>query len=135
VLRCRPLAAPLILLGFPTALALIAACVVVVTLPRLEASRRDRTALDFRNLSLATEAFQRRMGRPPLGASELVAKTLFEREPRDVWDRPFRYFILDGRPVWASLGRDGRCGGYGPDRDVFSESAGLSRQACEARDQ
>lgn len=41
--------------------------------------------------------------------------------PRDPWDRPYLYTLpRDGLPLVRSLGRDGKEGGDGEDRDVAS---------------
>jgi hypothetical protein len=132
--RCRSLAAPLTFIALPTLIALLAAAVVVVQIPNIEAARLDYTRMQLDQLVLATDAFHRRMGRLPFGVTELVAKTLFENEPHDVWDRPFRFFIVDQHAVFASLGKDGKCGGEGANTDLFTEGGRLSRSECEARD-
>jgi len=45
-------------------------------------------------------------------------------ELRDPWGNGYTYRILDGRLQVACLGRDGREGGEGPNRDFFIDSPG-----------
>jgi len=82
---------------------------------------------DLESLVSAVELFEDLHGRYPDSLQELVASDLLDRYPRDFWGRPYYYSssppptvkIVREYYVWT-LGRDGRVGGQGPDRDHVS---------------
>lgn len=57
---------------------------------------------------------------PPAGVANWAGPYLQKAAaPRDPWDRPYVYTLpKDGVPLVQSLGRDGKEGGDGEDRDI-----------------
>src|SRR5262249_10854431 len=99
-----------------TILGLIAGAVVVAVIPRLEEARRERTALDIKNIEGALKLYYARKGNFPdtgIGLKALVDMQLLENMPKDAWGNDYVYTREGGKPVICSYGRDGAAGGEG----------------------
>jgi hypothetical protein len=79
---------------------------------------KTRTQLEWMNQGLLR--FRQEHGRWPDTLEEL-GLALAEQPPwLDQWQHPLLYEFRNGEPVIISLGRDGRPGGAGANRDLFS---------------
>jgi general secretion pathway protein G len=104
-----------------TIIGLIAAAVTVAVIPRLEEARRDRAALDIKNIEGALKLYYAKKGNYPdttTGLKALVDLQILDKMPQDPWNRDYIYVLERGRPIITSYGRDGAPGGEGPDADI-----------------
>ena len=93
---------------------LVAFVVVIVKLPCLRRARIDQTQLRIENLERTLNVYRSKSGHYPptaVGFAALTDLGVGDRELRDAWDNPFRYELVDGRPVITSFGADGHPGG------------------------
>jgi general secretion pathway protein G len=107
-----------------TILGLIAAAVGIAVIPQLEQAKRDRAALDIKNLEGALKIYYAKKGTYPdtgNGLKALVDTGSLDGLPKDPWDHEYLYLNEGGKPVITSYGRDGSPGGEGPDADVSSK--------------
>jgi len=83
---------------------------------------------DVRSLEEAFSLYRGRTGHYPEapGFPELIRLNIIEREPRDPWGSPYRYALVDGRPVITSYGKDRRPGGTGPAADISNSLEDVS---------
>ncbi len=103
---------------------LIAASVAVVVLPKLDAARRDRAALDLNNLKQSFKLYAEKRGCYPDAAGglrALVEAGALELVPKDPWKRDYVYRAEATPPVILSYGEDGEPGGAGIDADLSLE--------------
>jgi general secretion pathway protein G len=106
-----------------TILGLIAAAVGVAVIPQLEAARRDRAALDIKNIQGAMKLYYAKKGKYPdtaSGLQALVEAQALEQMPKDPWNNDYVYINEGGKPVIISYGADGTAGGEGNDADISS---------------
>ncbi|GHG74742.1 type II secretion system major pseudopilin GspG [Comamonas sp. JC664] len=106
-----------------TILGLIAAAVGVAVIPQLEAARRDRAALDIKNIQGAMKLYYTKKGKYPdtaSGLQALVEAQALEQMPKDPWNNDYVYINEGGKPVIISYGADGASGGEGNDADISS---------------
>ncbi|WP_426750732.1 type II secretion system major pseudopilin GspG [Myxococcus sp. Y35] len=106
-----------------TILGLIAAAVGVAVIPQLEAARRDRAALDIKNIQGAMKLYYTKKGKYPdtaSGLQALVEAQALEQMPKDPWNNDYVYINEGGKPVIISYGADGVSGGEGNDADISS---------------
>ncbi|NMO21593.1 type II secretion system major pseudopilin GspG [Pyxidicoccus fallax] len=106
-----------------TILGLIAAAVGVAVIPQLEAARRDRAALDIKNIQGAMKLYYAKKGKYPdtaSGLQALVEAQALEQMPKDPWNNDYVYVNEGGKPVIVSYGADGTAGGEGNDADISS---------------
>ncbi|NVI99224.1 type II secretion system major pseudopilin GspG [Myxococcus sp. AM009] len=106
-----------------TILGLIAAAVGVAVIPQLEAARRDRAALDIKNIQGAMKLYYTKKGKYPdtaSGLQALVEVQALEQMPKDPWNNDYVYINEGGKPVIISYGADGASGGEGSDADISS---------------
>ena len=92
-------------------------------------ARREVTRLSIGNLENALKLHFAKTGRYPdsaTGFAALIDLGIIDRQPRDAWGNPFRYELVDGRPVITSFGADGRPGGEGDSADISSLPAKVS---------
>ena len=78
-------------------------------------ARADRTRLEIGST-----------GRYPdvtTGFAALIDLGIVDKGPRDGWGNPYRYELLDGRPIITSFGSDARRGGDGDAADITSRPA------------
>ncbi len=109
-----------------TILGLIAAAVGVAVIPQLEQARRDRAALDIKNIQGAMKLYYTKKGKYPdtaSGLNALVETQTLESMPKDPWNNDYVYIIEGGKPVIISYGADGTAGGEGSDADISSADA------------
>jgi general secretion pathway protein G len=102
-------------------LGLIAAAVTVAVVPRLEEARRDRAALDIKNIEGALKLYYAKKGNYPdtaTGLKGLVDLQILDKMPQDPWNHDYVYVLERGKPILISYGRDGAPGGEGPDADI-----------------
>ncbi|AKQ67623.1 General secretion pathway protein G [Myxococcus hansupus] len=115
-----------------TILGLIAAAVGVAVIPQLEAARRDRAALDIKNIQGAMKLYYTKKGKYPdtaSGLQALVEAQALEQMPKDPWNNDYVYINEGGKPVIISYGADGASGGEGNDADISSaDTAGSARK-------
>ncbi|GEL69840.1 MULTISPECIES: type II secretion system major pseudopilin GspG [Myxococcus] len=112
-----------------TILGLIAAAVGVAVIPQLEAARRDRAALDIKNIQGAMKLYYTKKGKYPdtaSGLQALVEAQALEQMPKDPWNNDYVYINEGGKPVIISYGADGASGGEGNDADISSADAAAS---------
>ncbi|ABF89813.1 general secretion pathway protein G [Myxococcus xanthus DK 1622] len=112
-----------------TILGLIAAAVGVAVIPQLEAARRDRAALDIKNIQGAMKLYYTKKGKYPdtaSGLQALVEAQALEQMPKDPWNNDYVYINEGGKPVIISYGADGASGGEGNDADISSADAATS---------
>ena len=106
-----------------TILGLIAAAVGVAVIPQLEQARRDRAALDIKNIQGAMKLYYTKKGKYPdtaSGLNALVEAQALEQMPKDPWNNDYVYINEGGKPVIISYGADGTAGGEGNDADISS---------------
>jgi general secretion pathway protein G len=106
-----------------TILGLIAAAVGVAVIPQLEQARRDRAALDIKNIQGAMKLYYTKKGKYPdtaSGLNALVETQTLESMPKDPWNNDYVYINEGGKPVIISYGADGTAGGEGSDADISS---------------
>ncbi|HZI09269.1 MAG TPA: type II secretion system major pseudopilin GspG [Myxococcus sp.] len=106
-----------------TILGLIAAAVGVAVIPQLEQARRDRAALDIKNIQGAMKLYYTKKGKYPdtaSGLNALVETQALESMPKDPWNNDYVYINEGGKPVIISYGADGTAGGEGSDADISS---------------
>ncbi len=109
-----------------TILGLIAAAVGVAVIPQLEQARRDRAALDIKNIQGAMKLYYTKKGKYPdtaSGLQALVETQALESMPKDPWNNDYVYINEGGKPVIISYGADGTAGGEGSDADISSADA------------
>jgi general secretion pathway protein G len=109
-----------------TILGLIAAAVGVAVIPQLEQARRDRAALDIKNIQGAMKLYYTKKGKYPdtaSGLNALVETQTLESMPKDPWNNDYVYINEGGKPVIISYGADGTAGGEGSDADISSADA------------
>lgn len=85
--------------------------------------RADRTRLDIENLEKALKLHFAKTGRYPAttaGLTALIDLGILDKEPHDGWGNPYRYELIDGRPVITSFGSDGQPGGEGDAVDIWN---------------
>lgn len=107
-----------------TILGLIAAAIGIAVVPQLEAAKRDRAALDIKNIQGALKIYYAKKGQYPdtgTGLKALVDTGSLESMPKDPWQHDYVYMNEGGKPVISSYGRDGAPGGEGPDADISSK--------------
>jgi general secretion pathway protein G len=108
-------------------------------------SKFKNSEIQMRNITTAVQAYELDCGQPPteeFGLESLVADPgrevcvnwgpqsyLSKAQLKDAYGHPFVYELADGVPILTFLGRDGRPGGKGFDRDVSSEDASSRTQA------
>ncbi|QDE67652.1 MULTISPECIES: type II secretion system major pseudopilin GspG [Myxococcus] len=112
-----------------TILGLIAAAVGVAVIPQLEAARRDRAALDIKNIQGAMKLYYTKKGKYPdtaSGLQALVEAQALEQMPKDPWNNDYVYINEGGKPVIISYGADGASGGEGNDADISSADSAAS---------
>ena len=112
-----------------TILGLIAAAVGVAVIPQLEAARRDRAALDIKNIQGAMKLYYTKKGKYPdtaSGLQALVEAQALEQMPKDPWNNDYVYINEGGKPVIISYGADGASGGEGNDADISSADGSAS---------
>ncbi len=112
-----------------TILGLIAAAVGVAVIPQLEAARRDRAALDIKNIQSAMKLYYTKKGKYPdtaSGLQALVEAQALEQMPKDPWNNDYVYINEGGKPVIISYGADGVSGGEGSDADISSADLAAS---------
>ncbi|AEI65946.1 type II secretion system major pseudopilin GspG [Corallococcus macrosporus] len=114
-----------------TILGLIAAAVGVAVIPQLEAARRDRAALDIKNIQGAMKLYYTKKGKYPdtaSGLQALVEAQALEQMPTDPWNNEYVYINEGGKPVIISYGADGASGGEGNDADISSADAATANK-------
>ncbi|MFP2958958.1 type II secretion system major pseudopilin GspG [Myxococcus sp. 1LA] len=114
-----------------TILGLIAAAVGVAVIPQLEAARRDRAALDIKNIQGAMKLYYTKKGKYPdtaSGLQALVEAQALEQMPKDPWNNDYVYINEGGKPVIISYGADGASGGEGNDADISSADAATANK-------
>lgn len=77
-------------------------------------------------LERALKAHLAKTGRYPdvtTGFAALIDLEIVDKEPRDGWGNPYRYELVDGRPIITSFGSDARRGGDGDAADITSRPA------------
>jgi general secretion pathway protein G len=91
--------------------------------------RRDRTVLGIASLENALKLHFARTGRYPdtaTGFATLIDLGILEKEPVDSWGNPYRYELVDGRPVITSFGSDGQRGGTDDAADLSNRREKVS---------
>ncbi|MFT3838493.1 MAG: type II secretion system protein GspG [Myxococcaceae bacterium] len=82
--------------------------------------KADAARLDISQLQVAVDAYYARNARYPEQLAVLVdAGTL--RLTNDPWGNPYVYTLVNGAPVIASYGADGKPGGEGRDADLTNQ--------------
>ena len=80
---------------------------------------------DLRVIVRTAELYQHEFDELPESIEDLQARGVARLERiTDPWGRPYRYALESGKPVAFSLGRDGKPGGEGEDRDRVFPGAG-----------
>jgi general secretion pathway protein G len=114
-------------------LGLLTALVAPRVLDQIGRAKTRAAEADVKSIAAALDLYRLDVGQYPDPA--IGVKALIERPPavagwngpylqraaapRDPWDRPYLYILpADGAPLVESLGRDGKEGGDGEDRDV-----------------
>lgn len=113
-----------------TILGLIAAAVGIAVVPQLEAAKRDRAALDIKNIQSGLKLYYTKKGSYPdtgTGLRALVETNVLEDVPKDPWGNDFVYLNEGGKPVIVSYGADGTAGGEGSDADVSSRDSAQAK--------
>jgi len=121
----------LVVLALGLGLGLILMTFVVATggIPHGATPRRDRTVLDIAMLENGLKLYRARTGHLPdstTGFAALLDVQIIDRMPKDAWGNPYRYELVDGRPVITSFGADGLPGGDGVNADLSNRSPELS---------
>ena len=109
--------------------ALLGASSGFVVVPRLNEARVDRTRLDIAQLEKGLKLYQAKTGHYPdaaTGFAALVDVQILDKDPRDAWGNPYRYQLVEGRPVITSFGADGLSGGEGINADISNLSSQVS---------
>ena len=110
-----------------TILGLIAAAVGVAVIPQLNQAKRDRAALDIKNIQNALKLYYTKKGNYPdtgTGLKGLVDMQALEQVPRDPWNNEYVYMNEGGKPVIISYGADGTQGGEDDSADISSKDLG-----------
>jgi len=113
-----------------TILGLIMAAVGIAVVPQLDQAKRDRAALDIKNIEAALKLYYAKKGNYPdtgTGLRALVDTQALEGVPKDPWGNDYVYMNEGGKPVISSYGRDGSPGGEGIDGDVSNKNAGTQK--------
>ena len=64
------------------------------------------------------QGFQALIKEPKSGVCKYWRGPYLSELPNDSWQRPFRYIVQDGKGFVTSLGRDGKVGGDGYNKDI-----------------
>ena len=105
-------------------LALLGVTFVVVTMTIV---KFDQTRLGIENLERALNSYRSRSGHyPPTAVGFAVLSGLDDWRLRDAWGNPYRYQLVEDRPVITSFGADGLPGGKGDDADISNLPAKVS---------
>lgn len=105
---------------------LLATAVLISVIPKLDAARRDRAALDLENLEGALQLYHRTQGRypePTRGFHALVEAGALEAVAQDPWKNDYVYRLEADGPVILSYGEDGEAGGEGVDADLVRKAS------------
>ncbi|XXF76541.1 type II secretion system major pseudopilin GspG [Myxococcaceae bacterium GXIMD 01537] len=107
-----------------TILGLIATAVGVAVMTNLDLARKDRAALDIKNIHQALDLYKTRKGQYPAtgeGLRALVDAGMLREMPRDPWGHDYVYTNETSQPVIVSFGADGQSGGSGDGADISSK--------------
>jgi general secretion pathway protein G len=105
-------------------IAMMAAGVALVVIPRLDDARIDQAKSDISNIQNALKLYYVKKGNFPdtgAGLKALVDTNNLDTMPKDPWDKDYVYLNEGGKPVIMTYGRDGSPGGEGPDGDISSK--------------
>jgi general secretion pathway protein G len=105
-------------------IAMMAAGVALVVIPRLDDARIDQAKSDISNIQNALKLYYVKKGNFPdtgAGLKALVDTNNLDTMPKDPWDKDYVYLNEGGKPVITTYGRDGSPGGEGPDGDISSK--------------
>jgi general secretion pathway protein G len=102
-------------------LSFVVLTMTIVKLPSLRRARIDQTRLGIENLERALTVYRSKSGQyPPTTVGFAALSGLGDWELRDGWGNPYRYQLVEDRPVIISFGADGLPGGEGDDADISS---------------
>jgi general secretion pathway protein G len=108
-------------------LSFVVLTVTIVNLPALRRARIDRTRLGIEKLERALTVYRSKSGQyPPTAVGFAALSGLGDWELRDGWGSPYRYQLVEDRPVITSFGADGLPGGEGDDADISNLPAKVS---------
>jgi general secretion pathway protein G len=102
-------------------ISVITSAVAVYAIRQYTGAKRERVALDFKNIESALELYVAKKGNYPdtgSGLNALVNERILKTVPVDPWGSPYLYRREDGQSVLVSLGADRAPGGSGDDEDL-----------------